>query len=733
MPNYNQRVVNTFIKGLITEAGEMTFPENASVDELNCELFRDGSRRRRKGFMIESNNSNSTFNITAASLVSFGEWSNVSNDADKTYLVVQVDQYLHFYDKTSAPYSDQEVTGSIDLSTYQVSGKLASNFKCQFESVRGVLVVVSEAINPIYVEEDAGVFSATEIKCYERDYVWLGNRSEYISEVASASVSPEREYDTLNCGWHATSYTPTSTEFSVTWTTSYNPLGTYTSGTSNFPPLTHPWFSGKDSAGNFTVAEWKKIYSGTSILGNGRFIYNVWSKDRTAVSGVSGLTVITEASRFKCVTSFSERVFYSGLTSKDNSGKIYFTGILQDLDSLGKFYQVNDPTSEEISDLLADDGGVINIPDAVDIKKLYAFKNSIFAFAENGVWQITGVDNSFKATGYTISKVTDVGIVTPTSFVSAEGVPFWWSRHGIHTLTFDEVGNPREQNVSLSTIQSFWNEIDTSAKVAVEAGYDRINKKLIWLYPSEGLGETLKKNRLLILDVALQAFYPWEIVDKDVQTDYVIGMQFYSGLGTEDVTFDVITSAGDDVVTSAGDDVVSLQESPLSGTNISMTFFVRDSSENKMTMGFFSSDTFLDWGESNYSSYAETGYDFMGEVVLKKTAPYLVTYLRETETGWSGNETAGYAPLNESSLLVSAYWDFKKVSSSGTQQAYRRQQPILVDSSDLTSFDSPASVVTNRMKLRGRGRSLRLRIESEQGKDFIYLGHGLIVDAASRF
>ena len=42
-----EQVVNTFVKGLVTEAGEMTFPENASVDELNCDLRRDGTRRRR--------------------------------------------------------------------------------------------------------------------------------------------------------------------------------------------------------------------------------------------------------------------------------------------------------------------------------------------------------------------------------------------------------------------------------------------------------------------------------------------------------------------------------------------------------------------------------------------------------------------------------------------------------------------------------------------------------------
>ena len=56
-----QKVINTFIKGLITEAGELTFPPDASVDELNCDLRRDGSRRRRLGVVPESGNVLSTF------------------------------------------------------------------------------------------------------------------------------------------------------------------------------------------------------------------------------------------------------------------------------------------------------------------------------------------------------------------------------------------------------------------------------------------------------------------------------------------------------------------------------------------------------------------------------------------------------------------------------------------------------------------------------------------------
>ena len=44
---------NTFVKGLITEAGPLTYPEGASLDEANFVLNRDGSRQRRFGIQFE--------------------------------------------------------------------------------------------------------------------------------------------------------------------------------------------------------------------------------------------------------------------------------------------------------------------------------------------------------------------------------------------------------------------------------------------------------------------------------------------------------------------------------------------------------------------------------------------------------------------------------------------------------------------------------------------------------
>ena len=121
-----QKAVNQIVKGLITEAGELTFPENASTDERNCDLRRDGSRRRRQGVNSETNAVLSTFTIADADVVSSGTWENVGGTASLEYLIIQVGSTLYFYNKATTPVSANVVTNTVDLSAHEVSGGLGA-------------------------------------------------------------------------------------------------------------------------------------------------------------------------------------------------------------------------------------------------------------------------------------------------------------------------------------------------------------------------------------------------------------------------------------------------------------------------------------------------------------------------------------------------------------------------------------------------------------------------------
>ena len=701
----NQRPVNTFIKGLITEAGELTFPPDASVDELNCDLRRDGSRRRRKGASKETNFVLSDFTVSDDSITTTGTWYNVGGQSGLEFLVFQNGDTLYFYNKSGVPFSANIETGTVNLLDYEVSGSVgASQAKCSFTSIKGALVVVSEAIDPIYIERDnvAETLTVTQIDFRVRDFEWQGDTSTYYED--ESSPSDERKYDAQNTGWNTGNGAPTDLT----------------------KRLTHPWYSGKDSTGSYDAAEWNKIYGGTTLTGNGHYILDFFNKDRADVSGISALTTEVESSRFKSVANFAGRVFYGGLDSSKNSDTVLFSQIVENLSEIGECLQQNDPTSENFSDLLDTDGGTLKISGATGIKVLYVIDARLYVFAENGVWSISGVDDFFRPTAFSIKKITDVGIVDSGSFVVADGTPLWWSKNGIHTLAFDSnEGRPSESNISLGTIQTYWDEIPTQSKLKLVSTFDPINKRVYWSWPDQDETVESKINTILVLDTAIQAFYPWYIEDEVEETDCIIGIEFFSGFGAAASTLDVVTSAGDDVITSAGDDVVSIQNLATTGSP-AIILIIRDCATDKMTMGSFTGEDFLDWGTTDYTSFAETGYDFMGDLVLQKTAPYITTYMRVTETAWEGDETDGYAPDKPSSLLMSAYWDFKNNPSSAAQQAYRFKSIPVVNSFNLLDFDNPSSVIVTRMKVRGRGRSMRIKFESETGKDFILLGYSVL-------
>ncbi len=705
---YLQEVNNTFVKGLITEAGPLTFPKDASVDELNMSLLKDGSRRRRLGAALEVGASDSTEVASDLTLISTFDWPNVGGDSRVEFLGVQLGNTIIFYQKgpvLSDGRVDTTFTSgveySVDLTTYEKSGGFgADTVGVQATSINGELVLVSSEINPFKIVRDltTGAFTESAITIRVRDYEWQGDRAEYDEPSADASPADTRKYDTQNTGWTSAA------------------TATYVASATAYPALTHAWYSGKDSGGNFSVTEWDKVYSGTTLITNGHFILNLFDKDRNTASGLTGLNE-TEDSRFTTVASYAGRIFYGGV-----GDRIYFSQqLIEGTVEIGECFQVNDPTSEEISDLLDTDGGSLRISEAYNITKLHVFGASLLVFADNGVWKVSGVDDVFRATEYSVTKLTDIGLSFPGSFISATGSrPFWWASTGIYTITVQEGGlSFSDQNLTISTIQTFFDEIDSDAKGKCFGEYDSFNKILLWFYPNGDEEDESKVNNVLLLDEELTAFYPWKIEDQATATKTIVGVSFFDGIGSsDDVQYTVVDSSGNTVVDSLGNTVVSTAVgATLDSTKVKL--LVRNDS-GTLTFGEFSDTEFLDWGEADYSSYAESGYNFMGDVLTLKDTPYITTVFNVTETGWVADGN-GYSLVRPSSCLVSHIWDFKKAASS-TQQGYRLKNMPVVDESALDTFDYPTTVISTRLRLRGRGKSVRVKFTSEEGKDFHLLG-----------
>ena len=707
-----QRTVNTFVKGLITEASELTFPENASVDELNCALERDGTRRRRKALTLEDNYVLSDVTVPEGALVQTLDWYNVAGQPNLEFLVVQVNNILYFYEKSTDPLSANKYSGTVNLNTYSASNNLSpSENRIQVTALNGALIVASPAINTFYIEFNTSTeaFTSTVINFKERDFEWQGSDTEVTNEYFSdkTGASAQRIYDTKNVGWEGTKGGAALTTYGAPTT---------------YPPLTHAWYAGKNANGAFNKTDWEEIYTGSSLAANGHFVLDVFNKVR------SGLTTEVETGRFRTVAAYAGRVFYSGIDSAKNGGKVYFSRLTERLADVGNCYQVYDPTSEIISDLLDTDGGVVSIPDAHNIRKLHVIGASLLVFAENGVWAVAGVDNVFRATEYAITRISDVGLVNENSFTVAGGLPVWWSKTGLHAIQQGESLNvPTAQNLSLSTIQTFWDNISNEKKAQVHVEFDKVNNRVFWFYPDNDETIDYKYNNILVMDLALQAFYPWRVEDQDSDTSYIIGTSYYAGLGATSTETQVVngsdTIVGDIGPNGADNVVATLYRDYLQGDS-EIKVLVRDGATGKMTFATFRGDTYLDWGEADYKSFAEAGYDFMGDMTTFKTAPYVTTYMRVTEDGYVANGL-GYDFINPSSCLMSVSWNLNKANST-PREIYKLKDVPVVDPDDLGSINYPSDTVVTKSKVRGRGRSMQLRFESATGKDFHLVGYEVL-------
>lgn len=736
MPQYTQVPVNEFVGGLVTERGELTFPAGASVDELNMDLLKTGARRRRLGLAIEAGSSPTTETLGGNTVVTTHTWKNVGEQADVNFTVLQVGATLMFFDQgdgtgslSSNRVDTTFVSGveyALDMSAFQrPTGGGAGAEPIQVASFKGALIVSSPELNTFYITRDVstGAFTETEIMFRVRDFDWQGDISTYDEVTTVASTSDARKYDTKNTGW---ADGPNNV--------GDNALTTYIGG-GNYPPLTHPWYSGKTAAGAFSVSEWNKLYTGTTLIVNGHYIYDLYSKDRQTSSGVATVTNSTEEARFSTVAAYAGRAWYAGMvdSTDDNGNKIYFSQILeQNFTKIGECFQINDPTSEELSDLLDTDGGFIVIPEAHQIRKLHPFGPYLYVFASNGVWQIGGVDDVFRATDYTISKLTEDGLTAVGSFVSAQGQPYWWSNDGIFRLGQSEGGAIGAQNMSISTIQTFWESIDADKRDAVRSVYDEASRRIIWMYANDDETNEIKKNNLLFWDEVLNAFFPWKVSDEAASTNYIVDATFISGVGTATTTSNVVTNGGDLVVTSGADQVVTTITGRSSASSKAKFLFV-DGTTGTFSFAEFTDTDFVDWASADYSSYVEGAYDFMGDMETRKSSPYITVFLKDTATGFSDDGGGVYSVIRDSSCLLSAYYDFSRNPTSVAQQCFRRKSTPAVDTSDLTSWTYPRTVIATRLKIRGRGRSMRLRFESETGKDFHLLGYNVIQAGSGRF
>jgi hypothetical protein len=682
-------ISNSFIKGLVTEANALQYPENSCVETFDCIFDFLGGVQRRPGFDYEFGYTQKLIDKTACAINTY-HWKNVTGDGTISFLVVQVGATLYFYSSTdgATSLSGNIAAATINLNTYQAAGSPSPyQYECQFSDGLSKLYVVHPCLDNFYVTYSAGVFSATAYTLKIRDLEGVNDTLAVDSHPGVLGANDLHRYNLYNQGW------PVNNSY----------INTFFAAQAFYPSNAEVWWVFKDLANTFNPAVTYNTNSrGNAQAPKGHFILPLYTGDRATASGLSGINSTTSGSaRTSSTAFFSGRVWYSGIQAAGFNSKIYFTQIITRDEQVGFCYQSADPTNETLFDLLPDDGGVISIPEAGTIYKMVPTANSLIVFAYRGVWLISGSTGlGFKATDYVVSKISSVRTVSATSFVDVNGMPMWWNTDGVWAVTPTQDGSGLQvQSASFDTIQTFFDDIPTTSKLYARGTYNPLTRVVSWLYRSTD-GATIEENyefdAVLNFNVQTKAFYPWTISSALT----VHGINVLDGTGGTSVEETVIDTAVETVVDDAGDiitafELTNLSVAPKTKYLCSLEFGLTD----KFTFAETTDMSFEDWATSgtpqSYESYFITGYRMHGQANKNYQTNYVNLY----------NEGTGVAYLQ-------GIWDFSVSTGTGR---YTSKQLCTWD-------DDNYSRAYKRRKIRGQGKSLQLKVSSYPAQDFNIIG-----------
>ena len=495
--------VNTFVKGLITEASPLTFPENASLDEVNFKLNRDGSRDRRWGMQ------NIYREALPFSRVEFEKftgkvfkWEQPKGARKSVIGVVQVGYLLYFVDLTTQPRPSAVLDdlvwydGAMPLlnggAATDASNLLSGNKPIEFATINGYLLLLCEEVeNPFIAwyddEDDVVHYDYGDILV--RD-IW-GVDDGLALDARPAELSEAHRYNLLNQGWTSSIITTCGTPV----------LDCVKSHFSVYPSNNDSWGIGRTA--DLTSADVYKFdpaIAERNLVNNqpaakGHFHLPIYRRGAWR-NTLTGATVATdlEESFFTTIESYAGRAWFSGVRGKVLGGDdrspnlcqaVLFSQVMEAPLDLVKCYQEADPTSYDFNEVVDTDGGIIFINGCSFIHKIKAIKSSLWVFGDNGVWEIRGSgEQGFTATAFEVRKINSIGICAKDSVVDANGTIFYWAYSGIYAIQPDPNINGvyNTTNVTQYTIQTKYDDFDTYTKTSAKGIYDPYNNKIRWLY-----------------------------------------------------------------------------------------------------------------------------------------------------------------------------------------------------------------------------------------------------------
>lgn len=763
--------MNSFVGGLNTEAGPLNFPPNATVDEVNFSMLRDGSRRRRKGVGFEAAHA-----LTGTPLDVYGDptlavgtyiWTNVANTS-REFLVVQVGNEFRFYDNNVPNPSANPIQVTplvIGVDTYK-QASLASLFG------RLVVAIGQQELTVLEYSETSNNITATQYRLSVRD-LW-GIEDGVPEGVRPTSLTHQHRYNLLNQGWPDITTHWASFDGSVAG--AYDPAVTFqTVGGSGTYPSNSDLFHAYRGGGarepalvdKFNPYLKNTIRFGTAKAPKGSVLLDLFNRSAsriaeynshpfTAFSYVApGIGTDVSYGGVTHVAAYGGRIFYAideegriggDVRSPNLSTMIFFSQVAENIDQLAKCHAQNDPSNEDLNAPLDTDGGFVTIAGIGKILKMVPIGQSLFIFADNGVWEINGGDKGFSATSVNISVTTTVGAAGANSIVPLEGGAVYWSKSAIHQVTLDPVSlRGSVSNITDTLIRGYMLSIPYTAKKAATGIFLPELRQVRWLYTEGETPSPHAYNKELIFDMTLNAFSVNQFFESDDEFDgpflggYIPPARSSVNTIIDPVTVNgvQVTSGGVPVFTEFDVEIDPVTESLkylvlVDGDDPSFAGQIPISSKTALTVGELNNADFRDWDSVagvDAAAFMLTGAFTGGESQRKKQVPYITTHMELTDELLQ-NDMGDYESLTPSSCLLQGQWEWTNDVTTGRwtapQQIYRMRRMLPVTSGGTINFGN--DLVVARTKLRGSGRSLSLLFSTEPGKDCHLYGWALNVN-----
>lgn len=754
--------INSFVKGLITEASPLNYPPDAAVDILNFNLNRNGTLNRRLGMDFETNydlvsTDKSVNSIVATNPVAY-KWSEVGGDVNLNINVIQIGNSLVLFDLDKST-----ISGNPPLDTITLTG-FPSDTQYTFSTESGILIVTAGVDTVGIVSYEEGVFSFSLDRLKTRD-VWGVEVSDELSYETDASYrgttfNNTHYYNLQNQSWGIPRANNTGTlRDPITYF--FDDLGKYPSNSETV------WIGLQFQPVAGSAAPFERVYTnlynqtlgtGDFKTARGYFIIDLLRRGQSRVDAFTANGVKYTETFLKSIslpqdytaggptvtTSFAGRIFYAGFTgttvggdsrSPNLSNYIFFSQLVKNKTDIVKCYQEGDPTSRENSDIVDTDGGFIKMAGAEGILAMIGLATSLIVIARNGVWSVTGgSDFGFTATNFKVTKISSYGGISRLSVVEDGSRVFYWGNNGVFLVEQDKLGDFQVVNISETSIQTYYNAIPSLSKERAQGLYDPVNKKVRWLYKTGTMFTSTSLTYELVFDTLLGAFVPYKISNDPDNNVEVVSIFQATPFTLETVQDDVVVE--EDQVLSATVEVTTSVDVRNSGSNvIKYLVMVKDGVNLSYTFSLLHNTSFLDWEAYDGAgvdapAYLVTGDQIVTDSSIHKQVPYLTIHFRRTENGVGEN----LVPINQSSCKVRSQWDFANSVNSNKWgrlfQAYRyRRAYLAVDEDD--TYDTGHDVITSKNKLRGRGKAFALHMETDPGKDCQILGWNLAINGNS--